>query len=57
MQCLKKHPPARPSSARALEQMLSACDAGSWTDDDAAAWWDGHEPAAFPHTVAQPQNA
>lgn len=40
MQCLEKDPNNRPANARQLRSMLSNCAvAGSWTDDDAWAWW------------------
>ena len=41
MMCLEKAPEARPESARALRQALESCkDSGSWTAEDAGAWWE-----------------
>jgi eukaryotic-like serine/threonine-protein kinase len=40
LQCLAKDPDERPSSALALDEALGACPpAGTWTPDDARAWW------------------
>jgi predicted Ser/Thr protein kinase len=40
LQGLAKRPEDRPSSALAFRRALRACpDAGSWTDEDAQAWW------------------
>ena len=40
LECLRKDPAQRPDSARDLARRLAACaDAGSWTEDDADAWW------------------
>jgi len=53
--CLEKLPGARPADARALEQMLAACDVAPWTDADARDWWARHLPATSPMRVfAQP---
>ncbi len=39
--CLAKAPSARPGSAGALYEQLSACaDVGSWTQAAAHAWWE-----------------
>jgi len=44
LDCLGKEPEQRPASAWALAAALSACEeAGSWTQDDAAAWWQARE--------------
>lgn len=49
MQCLEKNPNDRPATAEELSRRLGQCrDAGAWTDDDAAHWWervdgDGHD--------------
>lgn len=41
MQCLKKDPSDRPSSAAELSKRLTSCTvATSWTRADAEAWWD-----------------
>jgi serine/threonine-protein kinase len=43
MSCLEKEPARRPASARLLQRELKACrDAGSWGEDDARRWLDGH---------------
>lgn len=43
MSCLSRDMDGRPPSAAALHEALSACrDAGSWTAEDAAAWWEAH---------------
>jgi serine/threonine-protein kinase len=40
LQGLAKRPADRPASALAFRQALRACsDAGSWTDENAQAWW------------------
>jgi serine/threonine protein kinase len=44
MQCLEKHPQARPSSARQVAAALDSCRIPSWTDHDAEGWWDRHLP-------------
>ena len=42
--CLEKSPAKRPQTARDLATMLSrSAAAGSWTLDDAEAWWGRHE--------------
>jgi serine/threonine-protein kinase len=43
--CLAKRPAERPESAAALRVALRACDAGIWSDDDAAGWWHSHLPS------------
>lgn len=41
MQCLEKDPSDRPASADELARRLGQCrDAGTWTPDDAARWWE-----------------
>jgi serine/threonine-protein kinase len=46
MSCLEKEPTRRPESARVLQRGLKACrDAGSWSDEDARRWMDGHSTA------------
>jgi tRNA A-37 threonylcarbamoyl transferase component Bud32 len=46
MACLSKAPAQRPPSANALEQALGQCEAaGSWTSQDAAAWWGANVPS------------
>ncbi len=43
LRCLEKDPSRRFAGAHELDQALAACrDAGSWTDDDATAWWSEH---------------
>ena len=49
--CLEKLPGARPADARALEQMLAACDVPPWTEADARDWWAQHLPATSPMRV------
>jgi len=46
MACLSKDPAERPDGARALAQMLRACDCGSWSLEDAQLWWDEYGEAA-----------
>jgi serine/threonine protein kinase len=42
MSCLEKTPERRPSSARALMNLLDAChDLKPWTSEMARSWWDG----------------
>jgi eukaryotic-like serine/threonine-protein kinase len=40
--CLAKEPNLRPSDATALARLLRQAEAGAWTEDDAAAWWENH---------------
>ena len=43
LRCLSKQPDDRPSSARALAELLHATGlAEQWTQDDAKAWWAAH---------------
>ncbi len=43
LRCLAKAPAERPASARALRAELDACqDAGKWTAELCAAWWQQH---------------
>ena len=37
--CLAKDPADRPQSAAAVAHALDAVQVGSWSDDDATAWW------------------
>ena len=39
MRCLAKKPGDRPSHAAALSRMLTSCDVGSWSAEDAEQWW------------------
>jgi len=44
--CLAKEPAQRPANAGALREDLLRCrDAGSWTQQDARAWWSSHSTA------------
>lgn len=44
LSCLAKSPEDRPSSARDLRALLTACaDHGHWGEEDARAWWEEHE--------------
>ncbi len=48
MRCLSKEPRDRYGSAADLGEALDACECdGSWTYEDARAWWQLHEPARF----------
>jgi serine/threonine-protein kinase len=51
LQCLRKDPTDRPESASSLRNALGELDAArSWTERDAASWWDEHYPGG---TVAR----
>jgi eukaryotic-like serine/threonine-protein kinase len=52
--CLAKEPADRPGSAEALMKMLDgAHDAGAWSAEDAAGWWQTHMPeSAVPQPTA-----
>jgi serine/threonine-protein kinase len=39
LRCLEKDPGRRPRTARELGEALAAAGAGSWTAEDARAWW------------------
>jgi len=39
MDCLRKKPDERPSSAEELTDRLSSCEVGAWTNEDAKRWW------------------
>ncbi len=39
LDCLRKNPADRPSSAEELGNRLSNCDVGAWTNQDAKRWW------------------
>jgi serine/threonine-protein kinase len=55
MQCLAKRPDDRPSGATDLARALARCAVPSWSDDDAAAWWERHLPATSSlRSFAQP---
>jgi serine/threonine-protein kinase len=46
MMCLEKKAVNRPASARAMIDLLSACDLQPWTDEDAEEWWAAHLPSS-----------
>jgi predicted Ser/Thr protein kinase len=51
--CLEKSRNKRPSTARDLAQLLARCPtAGSWSIDDADAWWGRHERGLGPAPAA-----
>jgi serine/threonine-protein kinase len=53
LRCLHKNPAQRYPDARSLDQALAACqDAGRWTEEQAAAWWQAH--AAEADTLTHP---
>jgi hypothetical protein len=39
LQCLRKDPDDRPSSARDLRKRLRRCQVPPWTSSEAAQWW------------------
>ena len=46
LRCLEKNPEARFQDARSLATALDSCaDAGGWSAEQAALWWQAHEPA------------
>ena len=46
MMCLEKEPDRRPKDARSLRAALENCeDAGRWSDEDAAIWWESQAEA------------
>ncbi len=64
--CLAKRPDDRPGDLRAFARELAATVDGPWTDDEAEAWWEEHEPdrswgqpddldAELPPAVATPE--
>jgi serine/threonine-protein kinase len=56
LRCLEKDPSKRFDDADSLEKALAACcDAGRWTEEDAARWWSEHREA--PTTEAEMTNA
>ncbi len=58
LSCLEKSRNKRPSTARDLAQLLARCPtAGSWTADDADAWWSRHERGVVTPSVTAASNA
>jgi serine/threonine-protein kinase len=56
--CLRKKPEDRPTSAEELADRLARCDAGEWTKEDAASWWQLHSEgtsAALPRRTNKSQ--
>jgi serine/threonine-protein kinase len=41
--CLEKDPGKRPQNALELRRRLETCTVGSWTSEDAHAWWSAHQ--------------
>ena len=53
LRCLHKDPAQRYPDAHSLDKALAACqDAGHWTEEQAAAWWQSH--GALVETLTQP---
>ncbi|HEX2724054.1 MAG TPA: serine/threonine-protein kinase [Gemmatimonadaceae bacterium] len=56
--CLEKNPAARPASVAQLARSLGSIRAGTWSDDEAEAWWKKREPvspeASLPANREQP---
>ena len=44
--CLAKKPEERPRSAAELSRLLTAADAGRWTDEQASEWWASVRPSS-----------
>ncbi len=61
MKCLAKTPDERPKSAHEITVALDGCELDTWTDAQAAAWWETHlppssslrtfDPAQTPHVL------
>jgi serine/threonine-protein kinase len=53
--CLAKDPAARPQTADAVAERLTAIGAGlAWTQARAQAWWERHAPASSPKSESSP---
>jgi serine/threonine-protein kinase len=51
LRCLHKDPAQRYPDAHSLEKALAACqDAGRWSEEQAAAWWQAHAADADTQT-------
>ncbi len=49
--CLSKDPANRPRDARALADLLAACDSGDWDETLAAEWWVRYREQPGPTTI------
>jgi hypothetical protein len=53
LDCLAKEPAARPANAEALSARLDAVPcASSWTEQNAARWWETHRPSTTPGGIS-----
>jgi len=58
LQCLSKKPEDRPASARLLRRMLEQCpECGTWTQEDAEAWWRTNLPELYAARCPEPRVA